>query len=349
MLGYAPNLNKETCRIITDLSSFQGARPKWYVPQYRRNMAYNEKDGMYYGYIYKIINNVNDKVYIGQTRRTIKQRWKDHCNSIYTSRYNCILYNAMVKYGVECFNIVQLGEYKFENESDLTIKLNEEEIKYIQEYNSLKPNGYNLTAGGNNDAESQREPVDKYTISGIFVATYGSIFEASLSVDECKSATHISECCKGKLHTAYGFVWRYKGDNFDKYQIPRSKYELIDKYSLDGVLLETLFINDINYNIEVVCKCCAGINKTAYGFVWRIHGEPFDKYEVAYKKKQGRKIVKTDISMNIIQVYDDVHSVEKEMNVHKSTVCKACKSNKLWNNHYWFYEDDTTISHLTLN
>lgn len=30
------------------------------------------------GYIYKITNQINNKVYIGQTSRTIEKRWKDH-------------------------------------------------------------------------------------------------------------------------------------------------------------------------------------------------------------------------------------------------------------------------------
>jgi len=30
------------------------------------------------GYIYKIINNVNNKIYIGQTSRSIESRWKEH-------------------------------------------------------------------------------------------------------------------------------------------------------------------------------------------------------------------------------------------------------------------------------
>ena len=30
------------------------------------------------GYIYKIINDINDKIYIGQTIRTIEERWKEH-------------------------------------------------------------------------------------------------------------------------------------------------------------------------------------------------------------------------------------------------------------------------------
>ena len=29
-------------------------------------------------YIYKITNNVNGKIYVGKTNRTIKARWKEH-------------------------------------------------------------------------------------------------------------------------------------------------------------------------------------------------------------------------------------------------------------------------------
>ena len=31
-------------------------------------------------YIYKIINNINQKIYIGKTSSTIEKRFKEHCN-----------------------------------------------------------------------------------------------------------------------------------------------------------------------------------------------------------------------------------------------------------------------------
>ena len=34
-------------------------------------MSYNKETGMYEGYIYKIVNDINDKVYIGHTQKTI--------------------------------------------------------------------------------------------------------------------------------------------------------------------------------------------------------------------------------------------------------------------------------------
>ena len=36
-------------------------------------------------YIYKIINDINKKVYIGKTNSNIEKRWKEHCKD-YTKR-----------------------------------------------------------------------------------------------------------------------------------------------------------------------------------------------------------------------------------------------------------------------
>lgn len=47
------------------------------------------------GYIYKITNDINDKIYIGKTINTLKERWTQHLNSINKKRTH--LYLAMKK------------------------------------------------------------------------------------------------------------------------------------------------------------------------------------------------------------------------------------------------------------
>ena len=49
-------------------------------------MSFNKETGLYEGYIYKIVNDVNDKIYIGQTRRTVEERWNYH---IYCQTAHC--------------------------------------------------------------------------------------------------------------------------------------------------------------------------------------------------------------------------------------------------------------------
>jgi hypothetical protein len=106
------------------------------------------------GEIYKITNVINKKIYIGQTRshRLNKEkyrpfgymgRFKDHINECYSNKKNVCNYlnSAIIKYGKENFTCEKLIECPVDN-------LDETEIKYILEYNSKYPNGYNLTAGG---------------------------------------------------------------------------------------------------------------------------------------------------------------------------------------------------------
>lgn len=93
------------------------------------------------GKIYKIYNDVNDKLYIGKTVSSIEKRFQEHCND--SKKEKCEkrpLYNAMNKYGIEHF-FVELVE-----ECDLK-ELSEKEIYWIGYYNSYK-NGYNATFGG---------------------------------------------------------------------------------------------------------------------------------------------------------------------------------------------------------
>ena len=58
------------------------------------------------GYIYLITNTINDKKYVGQTRQTVEERWKEHKNDV--KRRKTPLYRAMKKYGIDKFNIYTL-------------------------------------------------------------------------------------------------------------------------------------------------------------------------------------------------------------------------------------------------
>lgn len=101
-------------------------------------------------YIYKIINNQNNKIYVGQTKHTILKRWKEHIHVFkYGIKYNkhiknSAIYQAMRKYGIDSFQIIELQKCNSINE------LNKSESFWIKKLNTLSPNGYNLNSGGNN-------------------------------------------------------------------------------------------------------------------------------------------------------------------------------------------------------
>lgn len=96
-------------------------------------------------YIYKITNLVNGKVYIGQTRRTVEQRYKEHINSAIRGD-GFYLACAMKSYGVDNFKVETIAS------TDDVETLNELENFYIRKYKSdCSEFGYNLAPGGNSN------------------------------------------------------------------------------------------------------------------------------------------------------------------------------------------------------
>ena len=93
------------------------------------------------GFIYKITNTLNGKVYVGQTIQNIKERFYQHCALKYSKdALKMAIHKAILKYGKQNFSIEVIEEVESEN-------LNEREIYWIKYFNSYK-NGYNETLGG---------------------------------------------------------------------------------------------------------------------------------------------------------------------------------------------------------
>lgn len=105
------------------------------------------------GTIYKITNSFNNKVYIGQTRQTLLQRWYEHLWNARNGK-DYYLYRAMRKYGMKNFTIEKIEECPNE-------ELNQKEIDYIKKYNSYIPNGYNSTKGGEGNTKYDYNEVIK--------------------------------------------------------------------------------------------------------------------------------------------------------------------------------------------
>lgn len=86
--------------------------------------------------IYKFTNKTNGKSYIGQSG-DIERRYKEHKNR----KENSIFHEAINEFGFENFDfsVVEVCDIN---------ELNDKEIFYIKKYNTLVPNGYNVSEGG---------------------------------------------------------------------------------------------------------------------------------------------------------------------------------------------------------
>lgn len=93
--------------------------------------------------IYKITNNINGKIYVGQSVN-IAERWKQHEYKAFNSKekaYTSAIHQAYRKYGIKNFSYEVIEQCRPE-------ELDEKEIYWIQKLNSLSPNGYNILTGG---------------------------------------------------------------------------------------------------------------------------------------------------------------------------------------------------------
>lgn len=111
--------------------------------------------------IYKITDNTNNKIYIGQTTRDIKKRLSDHkSRSIKSTRpndLNCVLYQAMRQHGVDNFTIelIETVETRYQGDT--------REIYWIRELDATNPEkGYNKDKGGHIISEACRKAAEKF-------------------------------------------------------------------------------------------------------------------------------------------------------------------------------------------
>lgn len=94
-------------------------------------------------FIYKFVNKINGKCYIGQTKRP-KIRYSEHRN--YKDK-SSLLDRAIHKYSINEFDYEIITEVVMEDFESAKKEADRLEEFYIKEYNSLYPNGYNIIPG----------------------------------------------------------------------------------------------------------------------------------------------------------------------------------------------------------
>jgi len=92
------------------------------------------------GCVYMVTNIITHKCYIGKTIFTLAKRRKEHWS--YRKQDGTYFHKALEKYGKDAF----MWEVVFQ--SDNEVELYEQECFFINKYNTLIPNGYNMTLGG---------------------------------------------------------------------------------------------------------------------------------------------------------------------------------------------------------
>lgn len=106
--------------------------------------------------VYVVENAVDGKRYFGKAT-DVAMRWKQHQRAAERGKIDNALYRAMRKYGFDSFTCRTVCECATEAEAYRM------EAFYIEQFDSLAPRGYNLTAGGVGRNGSDGWPLDAAT------------------------------------------------------------------------------------------------------------------------------------------------------------------------------------------
>lgn len=208
------------------------------------------------GFIYKISNTINDKVYIGQTSGSVEDRFKEHLNMSY---YNdsAPLYRAIKRHGRENFYIEIVEECLIDN-------LNEREVYWIKFFEGYS-RGYNASLGG----------------SGRQIFDYDEIWSDIIKGATLQELQNKFSCGKDTIYTVVNLhnyvlspnttkkiekpVYQFTKDNkyIQTFINPKEAMRWCQRHGYSSC--EENQITQFSTHIRAVCR---GTRKSAYGFKW---------------------------------------------------------------------------------
>lgn len=217
------------------------------------------------GFIYKITNDINSKIYVGKTELPDPvQRWKEHLKDYDKERCEKRpLYDAMNKYGTEHFH------FEVIEETDNTIERERYWINKLRTYVGFKDcNGYNATLGGDGKSylDLDEEDVIKYHIN-----------EACFLIGDTAKHFNVDRSTIKPILKKHNIFWGNK-ENTNKCRIFIEYKGVIQVDPTSKVVIakfENAFdaANAINKKYRNIQDACT-IREThkAYGYLW-YHGK----------------------------------------------------------------------------
>lgn len=298
--------------------------------------------------IYKITNLLEPKkVYIGQSVN-LKKRYSDHFPP--RKEEDSYIHRTMNAYSPDNFSWEVL-EY-LPNELDI---LNEREKYWIKQYHSYYKDpeylgGYNLTEGGQPQAEHLKRPVIQYSLTGEFIAEYPSLKEAENASNIHHSA--ISAACQNKRQRGGQYLWKYKEDTIDNNAIePLESYRhnniRVFKFNEKGILIDIYnnledASNKTQISKQTICKACKDkkVHKQA---IWRYENEIEIPLKIEYGwSNSGPK--RTPVcqydkdTKELIGTYESVKKASQITGVNSSNIASVCQGRrKTAGGYVWSY------------
>lgn len=207
-------------------------------------------------FIYKITNDVNQKIYVGKTEFSIEKRFKEHCKDAFRDRNEKRpLYATMRKYGIEHFHVELLEE---------TDNPEDREIYWIEKFGSFK-HGYNATVGGDGKRVYNHEAIIEKLRENPYPSEVAKIFGCSR--DTVRNLAKLNGILvKSRGHEQVNAPKKIK--QFDKNNSYIQEFDsvtLAAKWCFENGKCPTLN-SGVRGHIADVAN---NKRKSAYGYIWR--------------------------------------------------------------------------------
>ena len=200
--------------------------------------------------IYKATNKINGKVYIGQTVRSLQERMAEHARHTQTT-----FDRALKKYGLDAFDIEQIDS------ADSVDELNQKEIYWIEFYNCVVPNGYNMCEGGGNTKGFHHKEESKRKMAEIKSTSYwgeNNPFFGKTHSEEARQK--MSAKRKGMAHLTPEAIQKVRASHY------KAKVRNIDT----GEVFDSVKEAALKYGLKDthITRVCKGHRKRTGGFRW---------------------------------------------------------------------------------
>lgn len=275
-------------------------------------------------YIYKAIDQTNSKIYIGCTN-DFERRIKNHLNL--NSKEDCVFHRAIEEHGKDNFVWEIIETVGSQTEAY------KREQYYIKEYNTIYPNGYNMTIGGRSHSLKYSKPIVCLTLDGEYVKRYFSAAQAKFEDGYCH--TDILDCCKGKINRCKDKVFMFEDDYLKNgariYEKPEPNgMRAVIQCDMQGNFIARYksvseAAQKTNTGRSRISSNLIGESKTANGFIF-VYEEnyPIQNIEAYHKRVKGRKIAQVDKTTGeIIKTFDRIADAGRELNVCYKNIHKA--------------------------
>ncbi len=261
-------------------------------------------------YIYKISNDINDKLYIGKTLYTIERRWTQHKQNAKNRKdlTHIPLYSAMSKYGIEHFSISEVEQVEDEK------LLSEREQYWIKYYNTYNY-GYNASIGGDGLQLYDYDYIWKLWEQGNTIKQISTLISCNDFVVRTVLDIHNVPTEERKARSEYRQEASHIPYRRAVNQIDINTNQIIKSYNSVKEAADTIKCD--NSYLSKICKA----NKIAFGYKWEYQDKDYIK-----KDFTAKRVCKIDLNTGeILEIFPSGAAAARAVGGDSSYISKVCR------------------------